>query len=221
MAIGNLTALQERVLLVLAEIRPAWTLTGGAALVGFHTLHRETRDLDLFFRGERTVGILAGAVREALERAGLAVSVLQTGTTLLRMDVRDDASSVILDLVADPTPIAEHPQRVDLGAVSILIDTPHQLLVNKLCALLSRSELRDLVDVRELVARGGDLTRALADCPKQDGGFSPLTFGWSVREFPVERLGAVYGMSAGDIEALVRFRDDLVARVVAEARPPE
>jgi hypothetical protein len=32
-----------------------------------------------------------------------------------------------------------------LDARSSLLDTPHQILVNKLCALLSRSELRDLV----------------------------------------------------------------------------
>jgi phosphoribosyl-dephospho-CoA transferase len=52
----------------------------------------------------------------------------------------------------------------------ILVETPHQLLVNKLCALLSRSELRDLVDVRVLIESGLDLTRALADCPARMPG---------------------------------------------------
>jgi hypothetical protein len=31
-----------------AGLQPPWTLTGGGALAGFHTKHRETRDLDLF-----------------------------------------------------------------------------------------------------------------------------------------------------------------------------
>ncbi len=56
MPLGRLSALQERVLILLAEIAPPWTLTGGAALAGFHTMHRETRDLDLFFRGHATSG---------------------------------------------------------------------------------------------------------------------------------------------------------------------
>jgi hypothetical protein len=51
----ELSALQQRVLVALSEIRPTWTLTGGAALAGFHTRHRETRDLDLFFTTNDTI----------------------------------------------------------------------------------------------------------------------------------------------------------------------
>ena len=59
-------------------------------------------------------------------------------------EVRDGADSVLVDLVADPVPIAVAPQAIRLGGATIWVDTAHQLLVNKLCALLSRSELRDL-----------------------------------------------------------------------------
>ena len=94
------------------------------------------------------------------------------------------------------------------------------MLVNKLCALLSRSELRDLVDVRELLGCGGDLQRALEDCPRQDAGFSPLTFGWSMRGLRIDQLATKLGWSRQDIEALEQFRDELVDRVVAAALPP-
>lgn len=220
MALGRLTPLQERVLVALAAVEPRWTLTGGGALVGFHTQHRETRDLDLFFRGLSTLGDLAAVVRGHLADAGLDVSVLRTSTTFSQLSVRDDADAVVVDLVADPTPIAEAPRLTALATATVLIETPHQRLVNKLCALLSRSELRDLVDVRALLALGGDLVRALEDSPRQDAGFSPLTFGWSVRGLPLRRLTSALGWPPPDIDALERFRDDLVARVIAEARPP-
>ena len=42
-----------------------------------------------------------------------------------------------------------------IGGVSIAVDTKHEILVNKLCALLHRSELRDLMDIAALVAAGG------------------------------------------------------------------
>jgi hypothetical protein len=102
---------------------------------------------------------------------------------------------------------------------TILVETPHQLLVNKLCALLSRSELRDLVDVRVLIESGLDLTRALADCPGQDAGFSPLTFAWSARALPIRRIAAAQGWSDTEIDALEQFRDDLIGRVLAESQP--
>jgi len=63
------------------------------------------------------------------------------------------------------------------------------------------------------------LSRALGDCPKQDAGFSPLTFGWAVRGLPVRRLAKSLGWSDAIIDELERFRDELVERVVTAARP--
>ena len=164
MALGRLSNLQEQVLVALAGIEPPWTLSDGAALAGFHTAHRETRDLD-------------------------------------------------------PVPLAEAPRAVTVGGATFLVDTPHQILVNKLCALLNRSELRDIEDIRALLDTGGDLPRALGDCPNQDGGFSPMTLSWSLRSLPVERLAASSGWSAARIDALSRFRDALLDRILEQARP--
>jgi len=219
MSIGRLSALQVRILHQLAGLQPAWTLTGGGALAGFHTRHRETRDLDLFFRDQQVLGSIVDDVRQRLELDGLQVTILRTSTMYSQLDVRDEGSSIVVDLVADPTPIAEQPLLTAVGDREILVETPHQLLVNKLCALLSRSELRDLVDVRELLTSGEDLERALRDCPRQDAGFSPLTFGWSMRGLQIERLGTALGVGQVEIRALEQFRDDLVDRVVAAAFP--
>lgn len=131
------------------------------------------------------------------------------------------AESVVVDLVADPTPITEPAQPFVVGTATIMVETPHQLLVNKLCALLSRSELRDLVDLRALIEAGGDLIRALRDCPGQDAGSSPLTFAWGAQGLPLRRVATALGWREEEIEAIERFRDDLVARALAEAHPSE
>lgn len=219
MALGKLSPLQERILAVLAELEPAWTLTGGGALVGFYTKHRETRDLDLFFRPQSTLGAVVDDASRLLARAGCVVTSLHTSPTFAQLDVRSGTDSVVLDLVADPTEVSEPARPESIGSTTILVETPHQLLVNKLCALLSRSELRDLVDVRVLLDAGGDLTRALVDCPKLDGGFSPLTFSWSVKKMAIDKLARALGWRDDEIAALVTFRDDLVDRVVAAAHP--
>ena len=44
------------------------------------------------------------------------------------------------------------PEKPLIG--TIRIDPPEEILVNKLCTLLSRAEIRDLVDVRELDRAG-------------------------------------------------------------------
>lgn len=221
MVVGKLSALQQQILVVLSRIRPVWTLTGGAALAGFHTRHRETRDLDLFFHHQRDLGSVVVDATQALQGAGLGVVAIRSSAMFAQLDVRLDAQSTIIDLVADPTPVTEVAQPMSIGDATIMVETPHQLLVNKLCALLSRSELRDLIDIRALVDAGGDLPRALHDCPGQDAGFSPMTFAWGAQSLQVRRIAAAQGWPDAEIEALERFRQGLVERVMSAARPDD
>jgi len=211
----RLTALQERILEILAPVRPAWALTGGGALAGFHLRHRRTQDLDLFFHGTPELGPLLEEVRSLLRREGLELRSLRTGSTFHRLRVSDGDEAMIVDLVAEPVATLETPQEVGLGSARILVDTPHEILVNKLCALLSRSETRDLVDLRALLAAGGDLDRALADAPRKDGGFSALSLAGTVRQLPV----AAEELDPALLEGLGEFRDALVDRLVRRATP--
>jgi len=218
--VGRLTPLQQALLRALADFTPAWTLSGGGALVGFHADHRTTRDVDLFWRDRAELGPIGSQVAARLRSAGLRAETIQTGPSHQRYRVSDAESSVVLDLVAEPVPSIERPQVARLGDDSILVDTPHEILVNKLCALLGRSEIRDLEDVEALVASGEDLVRAVSDAPRKDAGFSPLTLAWVLRDFPVQRLAAASGAPAVRALALERAKDDLVARLLRIASPP-
>ena len=145
---------------------------GAGALIGFHLGHRTTRDLDLAFRDRVALGEIPREVEARLRLAGLAVDHLQTSVSFVRLRVTDAAESIELDLVADPTKPVEPPGEPRPG---VRVDTARELLAQKLCALLSRTELRDLEDVGALLDAGGDLSRGLADAAQRDGGFSPPT----------------------------------------------
>ena len=216
---SRLTALQGRVLELLSGMEPAWTLTGGAALAGIHLGHRTTRDLDLFWHGLEELGTLDADVMARLRRAGLDVAVLRHARSFERLRVSDGHESVILDLIAEPVPNLEAPISAQLGHARFQVDTPHEILVNKLCTLLDRSEVRDLLDIRELLARGGDLDRALADAPRKNSGFSPLTMAWLLRDLQLASMAEASGLEEGELQALDRFRDELLARVARSAAP--
>jgi hypothetical protein len=70
-----------------------------------------------------------------------------------------------------------------------------------------------------LLDRGGDLPRALRDCPQQDGGFSALTLAWTLRSLPLERLATALCWSRERIAAVVSFQESLVERLLQAARP--
>jgi Nucleotidyl transferase AbiEii toxin, Type IV TA system len=183
-AAGGLTPLHERVLDELAGMQPPWTLFGAGALIGFYLHHRTTRDLDLAFRPHRVLGEIPREVEARLVTAGLVVERVQTASSFVRMVVRDGSASIELDLVADPTTPVEPASELRPG---VLVDTTRELLAQKLCALLSRTELRDLEDIGALLDAGGNLTRGLSDASTKDGGFSPPTLAWGLQSFPIQR----------------------------------
>ncbi|MGH9390806.1 MAG: nucleotidyl transferase AbiEii/AbiGii toxin family protein [Vicinamibacteria bacterium] len=203
---------------MLAPLEPAWTLSGGGALVGFYLKHRETKDLDLFWHGKSELGNLPRQARDLLRSDGLEVSDLQTSLSFHQFRVSLGAESCIVDLVADPSEVLEAPRVFDIGA-PIEVDTPHEILVNKLCALLGRAELRDLIDVRDLLAQGGALEKALRDAPRKDGGFSPLTLAWVMRETNPAPLARALGWTEEQIRGLSDFHSWLIEKLIAAGTP--
>lgn len=207
-----LSDLHWRVLRALGSLEPPPTLGGGGALIGFHGHDRATEDLDLFFHGLRQLDHIPRDVEAMLAAAGLTVERLHRGPAFQRLRVGDDHDRLTVDLVAEPVPNVHPPELRD----GILVETRQELLINKLCALLSRTELRDLEDVRVLVDRGADLDAALASAPTKDGGFSPTTLAWLLDQFPLHLSDAL-----GFDEATLRtFRDALVERLVGSHAGP-
>ena len=221
MSVGRLSPLQARVLHVLASLRPRWTLTGGGALAGMYTKHRETRDLDLFWHAAKELGSLPREVASLLRSDGFVVESVQSAPAFHRFRVLKGDESVLVDLVADPVPALEEPQEFLIEGAAILVDTQREILVNKLCTLLERSELRDLQDVRTLLETGGDLEHSLAQAPQKDAGFSPLTLAWVLRELPITSLGLGSGWPREEVSSLEMFRDDLVQQITRLAKPPD
>lgn len=199
MTFGNrLSALQKRVLEELAGMEPAWTLFGAGALIGFYLGHRATRDLDLAFRPLVQLGEIPREVEARLRRAGLQVDHVQRAVSFARFRVSDASESIELDLVADPTPPLEPPAEPVVG---VHVETKRTLLAQKLCALLSRIELRDLYDIGALLDAGEDLERGLRDAAQLDGGFSPPVLGWLLQSFPTARA-AEEGRDQARLEAV-------------------
>ncbi len=216
----RLTPLQRRILRALAgRFTPPWTLTGGAALAGFHLKHRSTRDLDLFWREQPVLGALPREVEEILRAAGLEVATVHAGGTFHQFRVSDGTDVCIVDLVAERAAPLERPLQAEVDGRPIHVDSPHEILVNKLCTLLGRAELRDLLDLKALLESGLDLGRALAAAPQKDAGFSPLTLAWVLKELKPVLVAKQYGLSDAEAAGLAAFHDRLIQRLVASAAP--
>jgi len=215
----RLTAAQRDALDALAGLSPPFSLTGGAALAAVYLGHRATRDLDLFFHDLAALGRLPEEAAHRLREGGFEAQVQERFATFSRILARRGGEVVVVDLVADPVPTLEPPVEQRIGRELVHVDTLREIMANKLCALLGRSELRDLVDLRALLARGHSLPPALGDASKKDSGFSPLQLAWALRGFPVAKVAKAEGLADPEVADLERFRSELIEELLRQTTP--
>jgi hypothetical protein len=208
----RLSPLQREILDDFFELAPHFYLTGGAALAGFHLGHRTTHDLDLFVEEDRLEEGDA-ALADVARALGATSERLQAAPSFRRFLVRRGEESVLVDLVRDPTPRGSPVAEVGV----VRVDPPEEIFANKLCSLLSRAEIRDLVDVRALERVGFSLQDALRLAMRKDSGLTPAQLGWVLSEIEIGDDARIPG--GGSPGELRDYLGDLRARLARLALP--
>ena len=213
MVSNKLSALQQEILRAFFGREDRFFLTGGAVLSGFYLGHRETHDLDLFTLSDALDDGVA-LVAEIAREIGATFESIQTAPDFRRLLLRRGSEAVVVDLVRDRVEqlVSEKPL-----VNGIRVDPPEEILANKLCALLSRSEVRDLVDVRALEIAGYRVEDVIAAAAVKDQGLTPAQLGWVLRQIELgEDLLPPGGVS---VEELRSFLTALIARLARLAFP--
>lgn len=215
MANSKLTALQQDFLRAFFQREQRFFLTGGAALSGFHLGHRETHDLDLFtIEDAMTDG--AAVVSNVAREFGGTLEPIQTSPDFRRVLLRRGGEAIVIDLVREYA-TQTVPEKSVVGGVRV--DPPQEILANKLCALLSRSEIRDLVDVRALEMAGYRMEDALAAAAVKDRGLTSAQLGWVLSQIELgDDLIPPGGVSTTELR---RYLRELITRLLKQAFPHE
>ena len=210
---SQLSPLQRDLLDRFFRLEKGFFLTGGGALAGFHLGHRQTHDLDLFVTSDRLQEGEA-ALRESARQLGATLESIRTSPEFRRWLVRRGEESVIVDLVLDRTPQGQ-PQKQKFG--EIIVDPVSEILANKLCTLLSRAEVRDLVDVLAIERAGHKVESAVDLAARKDGGLTPGQLAWVLSEIELSDDADIPGgVSPAELRA---FLSDLQNRLTRLAYP--
>jgi hypothetical protein len=209
---SRLTPLQRDLLAAFFAREQRFFLTGGGALAGFYLGHRTTEDLDLFSPPGPDLDDAARALEAATEACGGTGRAAKRFGDFQRIVVTRGDEECIVDLVIDRAPPVD-PVKATRGAVRV--DTLREIAANKVCTLVSRSEIKDLVDLAALVEAGVDLELAVADAKRKDGGAEPVALAWVLDQIAIGPDAALPG--GADPARILAFRDDLVKRLRAIA----
>jgi hypothetical protein len=170
-------------------------------------VYRETHDLDLFTLMD-VMKEGSSAVAEAAREMGARLESIQTSPDFRRYMLTLESEAIVIDLIRERVAqIVENKPRIGL----VSIDPPEEILANKLCALLGRAEIRDLVDVRALEALGYPVESALAAAALKDGGLTPGQLSWVLSQINLgDDLVPPGGIS---IEELRNYLNGLIGRL--------
>lgn len=213
MANSKLTTLQKDFLDAFFGREDRFFLTGGAALAGFHLGHRETHDLDLFTLSDALDDGLTIAT-EIARQWGASLETIHTSPDFRRLLLRRGSEAVVIDLVRERVHQMVPEKPVMSG---IRVDPPEEILANKLCTLLERAEIRDLVDVHALEMAGCRVEDALPFAALKDTGLTPAQLSWVLNQIELgDDLVPPGGVST---EELRQYLADLIARLARLAFP--
>jgi hypothetical protein len=210
---SRLGRLQQRFLQSFFSREKRFFLSGGAALVGYYLGHRETHDLDLFTLMD-VMREGSAAVAETANEMGATLDSIQTSPDFRRYLLTVESEAIVVDLIRERVAqiVADKP------VVGIIrIDSPEEILANKLCALLGRAEIRDLVDVRALEISGYSVESALPAAVLKDAGLTPGQLSWVLSQITLgNELVPPGGVSVKDLRA---YLNDLISRLSRLAFP--
>lgn len=134
---------QDEILQSIDRAGTPFYLTGGTAASRGYLHHRFSEDLDLFVNDDEQFPLWVQRVIQMLLKS-YTVEVFQREERFVRLNVARGDLSIKIELINDvPAHIGEIRLHPTLGR----LDSPENILANKITALLDREEPKDLADV--------------------------------------------------------------------------
>lgn len=135
--------LQDLVIKAINQADTGFYLTGGTAASRGYLGHRFSDDLDYFVNDDNRFGLWVERIIASLNK-GWQCNVLMKEERFARLNIIEENFSLKIEMVNDvPARVGEVQTHPVLGR----LDTPENILANKVTALLDREEPKDFADI--------------------------------------------------------------------------
>jgi hypothetical protein len=142
---NTLYPFQDRVCQVIRPVETGFYLTGGTAASRGYLNHRLSDDLDFFVNDDDRFSLWVDRIIQTLiKHIGWNCMVLLRENRFVRLNVMEGDLEMKIECVNDvPARVGEIRDHPILGR----LDSPENILANKVTALLDREEPKDLADI--------------------------------------------------------------------------
>ena len=183
---NTLYPLQDKVLQVLQSIESDFYLTGGTALSRFYFHHRYSDDLDFFTHNKKQFMAKVDQVLSSLNKKGLDFKLIQKSSSYAEILVQE---VLRVDFVCDT---GKHWGDFEQAPQFSKIDNLKNILANKLTALVSRDEVKDVVDIWKIWQETDlDWEEVFLNANSKAVGISPIAVAKKLDSFPPALLSQI------------------------------
>ncbi|MHB8483679.1 MAG: nucleotidyl transferase AbiEii/AbiGii toxin family protein [Nitrospiria bacterium] len=186
----KLYSFQDKVLKIINQLDTDFYLTGGTASSRGYLNHRFSDDLDLFVNDDDRFGLWTERFVHALsDSKEWALNVVQKESRFVRLSLIERETTLKIEFINDaPSHIGNIRTHDLLGK----IDSPENILANKVRAVIDRQEPKDLADIWGFRFKMGlSLKVALSDAHSKAAGI-----------FPADLARVICSVSKKDWEAI-------------------
>lgn len=210
---NKLYPLQDRVLRAISGLDTGFYLTGGTASSRGYLHHRFSDDIDIFVNDDSRFGLWADRIVHILsESKDLRLDLLQRDDRFVRLSVSQGDAVLKTEMIND---VPSHIGNLRKDALLGMLDSPENILANKVTAALNRQEPKDLADIWGFCCKMGlSLTTAITDAHSKAAGVFPADLARVLCSVTKSDWEAVRWIEPPDVEAYLRDLQELGDRLI-------
>ena len=197
------------------NLTKSFFLTGGNALSLYYFNHRMSEDLDCFTTEREEFEHLSGILDEVCKITGINLKSERVFPNFRRYLLSKNEESILVDFVYEPVRQI-YPEKKIINGVRV--DVPEEMTINKLCALLGRSDFKDLVDLFYLQKSGFCAIDYVAKAEEKEGGLNSATLAYVLRGMGISKMPENLKKSVSP-EELEKFKENLIQDLLKTALP--
>lgn len=200
----KLYLLQDKFLSWWLSLSLPFYLTGGTALGRFYLNHRFSEDLDFFVNADSQYQYYIAELKNKIT-SRFTVNIQQSlfADDFTRFFITEDDTFLKIELVNDVSYYSGKPTNYQFGK----IDTPMNILSNKLTAIVGRDEPKDIFDIIHLSLNYSFNWLDIFEHAKQKAVINELDVEQRIVSFPVEWLENVNWLNSSlDFEEFHKIR---------------
>jgi len=180
-------------------------LTGGSALGIFYLDHRYSYDLDFFSSQKPNWHVLENRMASICKDIAARYDLISASPEFYRFRLIRNEEQEIVDFVVERIPQIEDRKNT-FG--KIRVDTLKEIFINKICMLVSRCELKDVIDLYFLEKKGFEIKTHMDEARQKEAGLDPSMISFLLSTLEVPQLPE-YLIAPLQLSELQLFLNDL------------